>query len=276
MVFRSIRLQAPIELLGWGYGTLKILPEIESSDLPDHYKKLRLKLRTSVQSEEMSTHFDGWSGHRGQPVELAVRQRYCSCLVVEFQKSNRVHNHVPAFAILWLKEVPDDKEMTMTLPVWKGDLKRAEANCELENGENLGHIKVCLRFRPGASDHHKKLVSKDKNLADVMEVLKIANDGKIKASMEEAAFESHNNISYHDGHTRSWPQLASKEHGDKLHQTTHKFKHWKVGLFSNPQDSARTNLNQNNHTAQWAKHKVEDAGDHISGHFQHHEQDSNN
>lgn len=223
----------------------------------------------------MSTQLDGWSGRQGEPVELAVRQRYCSSLTVEFQESNPIHNHVPAFAILWLKEIPDDKEKTVTLPVWKGDLKRAEANCELENGKNLGHIEVCLRFRPGASDHHKKLSSKDKNLADVMEVLKIANDSKIQASMEEAAFESHNSIPYHDSHKRSWPQLANKEHGDKLHETTHKLKNWKVSLFSNPQDSARSNLNQNSHTAQWAKHKVEDAGGHISGHFQRHEQDPN-
>lgn len=231
MVFRSIQLQAPIELLGWEYGTLKIMSKVKTKGLPDHYKKLGLKLRTSAQSEGMSIQPDGWSGHyQGQPVELVVRQRYRSSLIVEFQESHPIHNHVPAFAILWLKDIPDDEEKTMTLPVWKGDIKRAEANCKAEYGDNLGHIEVSLRFQPGTSDHHKKLASKDKNLADVMEVLHIVNDNKIKASMEDAVFKSHDSIENHDSHEHNWPQLASKKHGDRLQQTAHKFMHWKVGL----------------------------------------------
>lgn len=233
MVFRSIQLQKPIELLGWEYGTLKVMSKIKSNDLPDHYKKLRLKLRTSVQSEAMSIQPDGWSGHhQGQSVELAVRQRYRSSLIVEFQEINPINNHIPAFAILWLKDIPDDEEKTMTLTVWKGDLKRAEANCEPENGENLGHIEIRLRFQPGISNHHKKLFSRDKNLADVMEVVHIANNNKVKISKEEAVFESHDSISNHDSRKHSWPQPASKEHDDKLHQAAHKLMHWKVSLYS--------------------------------------------
>lgn len=267
MVFRSIQLQAPIELLGWEYGILKITSMNKTKHLSDHYKKLALKLRTSAQSEGMSIQPDGWSGHhKGQPVELAVRQRYRSSLIVEFQESHPIHNHVPAFAILWLKDIPDDEEKTMTLPVWKGDIKRAEANCEPEYGENLGHIEVCLRFQPGTSDHHKKLASKDKNLRDVMEVLHIANNNKMKNSMEEAVFKSHDSISNHDSHEHSWPKLASKEHGDRLHQTAHKLMHWKVGLCSPILKTVIVlglNLIKGSHTAQRAKHKIEDAGGHI-------------
>lgn len=243
MVFRSVQLQAPIELLGWEYGALRIMSEIKSDDLPRHYKKLGLKLRTSVQSERMSTQLDGWDGHQGQPVELAVRQRYCSSLIVEFQESTSIHNHIPVFAILWLKEIPDDEEKVVTLPVWKGDLKRAEANCEPDNGEILGHIEVRLKFRPGIRDHHKKLAFKDRDLAHLMEVLDLANDNKIKMSREEAAIANHNKFSYHgDSDEHGWPQLASRENGDNLHRTTGKFMQRKVGLLLNPQDNARTNL----------------------------------
>lgn len=280
MVFRSIQLQAPIELLGWEYGTLKIMSKVKTNDLSDHYKKLGLKMRTSAQSEGMSIQPDGWGGHhQGQPVELAVRQRYRSSIIVEFQESHPIHNHVPAFAILWLKDIPDDEEKTMTLPVWKDDIKHAEANCEPEYGENLGHIDVCLRFQPGTSNHHKKLASKDKNLADVMEVAHIAKDNKIKVSMEEAVFKSHDSISNHDSHEHSWPQMASKKHGDRLHQTAQKFIHWKVSLCSPILKSVIVLgliLIKSTHTAQRTKYKVEDAVDHISGHhFQHHEQDPN-
>ncbi|RMJ23894.1 C2 domain-containing protein [Aspergillus sp. HF37] len=260
MVFRSVQLQAPVELLGWDYGVLRITSDIKSNDLPDLYKKLGLKLRTSVQSEGMGLQRDGWSGHQGQPVELAVRQRYCSSLVVEFHESNPIHNHIPAFAILWLKEIPDEEEKTVTLPVWKGDLKRAEANCDLENGERLGHIEVRFRFRPGISGHHKKLAFKDSGLADVMEVLDIATDNKIEASREEAALVGQNRTSCHeDIDDHGWRQLAGKEHGNKLHRKTRKVKQWK-----------------STDTAQRAKHKVEDAGGQIAGHFHHSEQDTDN
>jgi hypothetical protein len=57
---------------------------------------------------------------------------------------------------------------------------------------------VHLKFWPGISKHHKKLASKDRNLADVMEVLGIANDNKIKVSLEEAAFDNRTNISNHE------------------------------------------------------------------------------
>jgi hypothetical protein len=238
MVFRSIQLQAPRELLGWEYGILQITPTINSNDLPDHYKALELKMYTSAQSDGMKVHLDGWSGNQGQPIELAVQQRYVSNFVVEFQERNHIHHHIPVFAILWLKDIPDDEIQTVTLSVWKGDLKRAEVNCELENGEELGHIEVHLRFLLGVSDHHKKLASKDKNLEDVIEVLGIANNDKIQATLEGAAFESRNNISHHeDCHGVDWSQIGSQEHGGKLHRTTRKLMQWKVSLLSDIQDT---------------------------------------
>lgn len=123
----------------------------------------------------MRVQLDGWSGYQSQPVELAVQQRYCSSFVVEFLEKNYIHHHIRAFAILWLKEIPDDEDKALTLPVWKGDVKRAEVNCGLENCEKLVHGEVHLKFRPGISKHHKKLASKDKDLEDVMQVLGIAN-----------------------------------------------------------------------------------------------------
>ncbi|KAJ5642231.1 hypothetical protein N7490_006231 [Penicillium lividum] len=247
MVFRSIQLQAPRELLGWDYGTLQVTSDINSNDLADYYEGLGLKLHTSFQSGHVRVQLNGWSGHQGQPVELAVQQRYCSSLVLEFLENNHIRHHMPAFAILWLKDIPDDEEKIVTLPVWKGDLKRAEANCELENGEKLGHIEVHLKFRPGISDHHNKLASKDRNLEDVMEVLGIAKDNNIKDSLDEAAFN--NRISnLEDDHEIDWPQVDSQESGGRLHQTTRKVKQWKVGLFSDIDDIIKANSQQNAHT----------------------------
>ena len=200
----------------WEYGTLQVTSDINSNDLRDHHKGVRLKVHTSFQSDHVRVLLNGGSGHQGQPVELAVKQRYCFSLVVDSLENNLIHHHMPAFVILWLRNIPDDDEKMVTLPVWKGDLKRAEANCELENGEKLGHIEVHLKFRPGISDHHNKLASKDRNLEDVMEVLGIAKDNNIKHSLDETA--SNNRISNHDDdHGIDRPQIDCQESGGRLH-----------------------------------------------------------
>lgn len=183
MVFRSIQLQAPKELLGWDYGTLEITGPIRSKDIAPDLRGLRLKLRTTVHRAKMyssNSETSEWTGKKDRPVRLAVRKRYCSCVVIEFRKSRVGLDQTPAFAVLWLKDIPDDEEKTVTLAVWHGDagLKRAESNCIDDLGEKMGTIEVPLKFWPGLSDYHQKLASKSPNLQDVFEVLGTANDNQ--------------------------------------------------------------------------------------------------
>ncbi len=181
MVFRSIQLQVPKELLGWEYGTLEVTSNIKSSDLSQDYSNLRLKIRTAVGKGKMASSSDGWKGKKDRAVRIAVRKRYSSCVVIEFRKNSLGFDKTPAYAVLWLKDIPDDEEKTVTLPVWKGDtesLKRAESSCDPNLGEQVGHIEVPLRFWPGLSGYHKKLAHNDPNLTDVMEILDTANDSK--------------------------------------------------------------------------------------------------
>ena len=92
MVFRSIELQAPREMLGWDYGTLDITGPITSEDLPHDLSGLRLKLRTSISRGKMyasnSEQGSRWIGKHDRQVRLAVKKRYCSCLVMEFRKNS--------------------------------------------------------------------------------------------------------------------------------------------------------------------------------------------
>lgn len=184
LVFRSVQLQAPKELLGWEYGTLEVTGPITSQGIASDLRGLRLKLRTSVNRVKMysSNSEEGaeWRSKKGRPVRLAVRKRYSSCLVVEFRKSSLGLDSTPAFAILWLKDIPDEEEMTVTIPVWPGDagLKRAEANYVHELGEKMGTLRVSLKFWRGLSGYHDKLASKSPNLQDVLEVLETANENK--------------------------------------------------------------------------------------------------
>lgn len=184
LVFRSIQLQAPKELLGWEYGTLEVNGPITSQDVGSDLKGLRLKLRTTVDRIKMySSSSEGgveWRGRKDRPVRLAVRKRYSTCLVIEFRKSKVGLDTTPAFTTLWLKDIPDDEEITLTLPVWHGDagLKRAEANCVQDFGEKMGTLQVPLKFWRGLSGHHHKLASRSSNLQDVLEVVETANQSK--------------------------------------------------------------------------------------------------
>lgn len=189
MVFRSIQLQVPRELLGWdSYGTLEITSSITSKDLSSDLQGLRLKLRAGVNRGKMYSSKTGtgegthWTGKHERPVRLAVRKRYCSCMIVEFRKNNLGLDKTPAFAILWLKDVPDEEDQTVTLPVWRGDsdkLKRAATNCLTDDiGERVGSIDVPLKLYRGLGAYHHSLASKSPNMQDVFEVLSTANDNQ--------------------------------------------------------------------------------------------------
>lgn len=197
MVFRSIQLQAPREILGWdSYGTLKITSSITSEDLPADLQGLRLKLRAGVNRGKMSSsktdtdHESRFMAKQGRLVRLAVRKRYSSCLVIEFRKNKLGLDKTPAFAILWLKDILDEEDQTVTLTVWRGDsekLKRAETCCLAdEMGERAGSLEVPLKFYRGLGAYHHKMASKNPKMQDVFEVLSTASDNQeVRSAMSD-------------------------------------------------------------------------------------------
>jgi len=277
MVFRSVQLQLPRELLGWDFGTLEITGPIVSKDLATGLRGLRLKLRTSVNRGKMyTTDADGndihWTGRKGRPVRLGVRKRYCSCLVIEFRKNSMMLDKTPAFAILWLKDIPDDEEKILTVPVYHGKiLERAEANCldADDLGETMGSIDVPLKLWHGLGGYHQKLASKSPNLQDVLEALATANDNEeVRTAMsrdddadssdsDSSADESTTtndrdengveNKSIDNGKRGPLAQLRDyKEHSGELHRQHRGLMQWK---------GART--------AKWMKTKVQHGREHL-------------
>lgn len=204
MVFRSIQLQAPRELLGWDYGTLEITDPITTDDLAADLQGLRLKLRSSINRGKMySAGNDGhWTGKKDRSVYLAIRKRYSSCLVIEFRKNSIAFDKTSAFAVLWLKDIPDDEQRTVTLPVWRGhaDLKRAQANCLEHPGEKVGSLKVPLKFWHGLGGYHKKLISNNPSLKDVFEVLDTASDNREVQEFMPGGGDSDSDSSDEDEH----------------------------------------------------------------------------
>lgn len=188
LVFRSLQVQLPRELLGWEYGTLDIKPVVKAVDVPDDLASLRMKVTTSLGKGKLHSrgrdgkvrqHDDGntmWRSRGERAIRLPVKARYASPLVVEFRQDATLRDHSPAFCILWLKDLVDNEEQTVRLDVWKGDLNRARNNILDSYGEKVGQIEMTLTFWSGLSGYHEDYAKGDKHLQNVMEVLDVCND----------------------------------------------------------------------------------------------------
>lgn len=153
MVWRSVQLQAPRSLIGWQYGTVNIQPVATSSDCPADLKHAKLKLRTDISGGKMYSRGSDvamWAASKDRPLNLAVHKRYSSCFSIAFKdKKKLLGDKVTAFSVCWLKDIPDEEEMTLELPIWKGDIKRATANCLEQCGERIGTLKLKVTYWPG-------------------------------------------------------------------------------------------------------------------------------
>jgi len=190
LVWRSVQLQAPREAIGWELGTLEVKPKIEpSSDLPDGLGDLRIKLCTSIGSGKMypSKQHAGWSAHHHRSHWLAVEKRYSTCLSVRFRDKKILGGNNAAFAVFWLRDIPDEEEREIEIPVWKGDFQRAIACSLNECGEKVGSIKLTVKFWSGLGDAHSRWAGKNPDLRNVMEVLETARDNLDAEEAEEEA-----------------------------------------------------------------------------------------
>ncbi|RDB18391.1 hypothetical protein Hypma_000357 [Hypsizygus marmoreus] len=183
LTFRSVQLCLPPRLLGWDIGTLDIQPSLRPSlDLSADLASCRLVIRTLSSKAKVPSHQDGgWKQKHGRNIRLAVNKRYSSCLLIEFRKHAVGPDQTPAFATLWLKDIPDEEEVRLSLDVHKNtgnELARARANSSQDIGERLGKIDLTLRFWPGLSGYHQAGADKDPHMADVMEVLDCAEESK--------------------------------------------------------------------------------------------------
>lgn len=203
MVWRSVELKLPRNLLGWDYGTLELRGAIrakQSGSLSDKLLNNRLKLRTDLSKAKMYSNGDGtWSlgkraNREGDSAFLAVRKRYACPLMLEFRESTLGPDKSPAFAVLWLKELVDEEAETRTLKVWKGGkdrLARAQNNADYagyEEGEQpIGEVELELKFWRGLSGYHKRFAngSKTGNMREVMECLDTITDENLAKDDDE-------------------------------------------------------------------------------------------
>lgn len=193
IVFRSVELQLPKELLGWDIGTLEIKTPLLPVNLPHDISSHRIKLRSSIAKIKMMPQNGQWrcKGDKSSNF-IAFTKRYASALVIEFRKSRIGTDSTAAFAIFWLKDIADGEERALTLKVWKGGkkkYKRATACADYEglDGEKpLGDIRLKVRFWRGLSGYHKchAQIGKNGDMRNVMEVLDTVNDEALGSSID--------------------------------------------------------------------------------------------
>jgi Ca2+-dependent lipid-binding protein len=206
MVWRSVELKLPKELLGWSYGTLEVKCPVrakvsasQATGEQQSYAQHRIRLRTNMMRAKMYPSSDKesveWKPKRERKaVFLAVRKRYASALIVDFRKSSLGPDSTPAFGVFWLKDIPDEEEKTITVKVWKGGKEashRATTSYGYsgmdENEQPLGEIELEIKFWRGLSGYHKGFANKSRNsdMRQVMEVLDTANDEGLVDAYEE-------------------------------------------------------------------------------------------
>ncbi|KAK0461108.1 uncharacterized protein EV420DRAFT_1619590 [Desarmillaria tabescens] len=182
LAFRSVQAKLPRELLGWDLCTLEIQPSVKTSaNFPADLASCKLIVQTPYGRRKMYPHPDGgWKTKiESRSVRLAVKNRYASCLLVQFQKRALGPDVIPAFSTLWLKDIPDGEELAVTLTVRKNvndALTRARFNATTDIGEPIGSIDVKVKLWPGLSGYHQYMADKDASLAEVMEVLDCAEE----------------------------------------------------------------------------------------------------
>ena len=276
LLFRSAEVNLPKQMIGWDFGTVEITKPATSGDASDEIKGLKMKLRTSISHGKMysesasDSHKTLWKGKRDASLYLAVRKRYCSCLVLEFKKNNVGIDKRIGFGILWLKDIPDNEEVEVDIPILRFDddkMKRLATNV-VQEGAELGSIRLSVTFRHGLGPYHEKLAAKNPSLKAVFEVLRTAHESKevsftvnkddeSDSSSDSDPSDSDDEKKLNDGKGGPLKQIKNyKQHSDQLHRQHRGVMQWK---------GART--------ADYLKSKAEHSKHHLLDRFRHHERE---
>lgn len=183
ILFRPIEAKLPPNLLGFDTGSLEIRDIVVKADsgVVEELVKCSLKLKASksngsskVSRKTASRQEDGslsWPADGVRPVP--VRQRYGAALLLTFKDRSILTSSKKALGVLWLRDVVDNLEGIVEIPLWKAkddDYSRLKLNYVSPDGnldywdsdkdkvERLGTIALNLVFKPGISEHHKKML----------------------------------------------------------------------------------------------------------------------
>ncbi|QIW99875.1 hypothetical protein AMS68_005393 [Peltaster fructicola] len=285
LVWRSVQLQAPRELLGWSLGTLAVNCEAQAIDLPDDLKNMKLKLHTKLSTAKMYPNQNNtWHSKRDCTIRLAVEDRYSTCFSIRFRTKGLTGSKTEAFAVLWLRDIPDEEEdQELTLPVWKGDFSKALKSSLDDCGDKVGSIKLKLTFWSGLGAAHSAWAIKHANIRDVVQVLETAHDNLETSRAEKQAgiVDESGNTDSSDSDSDAEDDLTKKttEEKDKtdneeksggIAQLADEVKDYKHNYKSIHRRQRGIMTWKAPRTAQWAFHSAEKVEHKLAGIFKRH------
>ena len=181
VLFRSVDLKLPKDLLGWDLGSFEILGDkvVIENDTNNYLSSTRIAIHTDVGRQsisrgwiEKSDHGTSWNLGRitegkkdlqKHRILIPVRRRYQAPIRLEFYKQG---NRKPvAYAIYWLCDLVDNTETVLSLPVHKTPMPKQMTQNYISNieedkikTEKIGTLKLTVRFKMGMDDSHRQWI----------------------------------------------------------------------------------------------------------------------
>ncbi|KAH7419655.1 C2 domain protein [Cadophora sp. MPI-SDFR-AT-0126] len=177
VLFRSVGLQLPRNMLGWDLGSFEVLGDkvLVENDSNGLLSKSRIEVHTDVGKSTISRSWieedpqgTAWNlmrvkeAHRDMQkhrIIAPVRRRYQSPIRLEF--FNKGSRKAVAYAIYWLTDLIDNKETALSIPVYKTPMPKQMTQNYIPNidmdkikAERVGTIKMTVRFKMGMDDTH--------------------------------------------------------------------------------------------------------------------------
>ncbi|KAI6823206.1 hypothetical protein KC340_g11874 [Hortaea werneckii] len=288
MVWRSVQLQASPKDLGWSYGTLEVKSGITAINVPEDLQHSKLRFHTDLgygkQYAGKHDEVGHWHSRKNRSLKLPVKRRYGSCLAIEFRNTGSFRDSTSAFCTFWLRQLVDEEEQEVTLPIYKGNYKRACATSAEQPGEQYGELKLKLTFWSGLGGAHDKWTSKDKNLRDVIEVLECTKDNEERhQEAKEAGIEDDSASDDDESEDSSQEEQSDNEddqdaEGEDGGKGKKKSRQNIIDSFGDYKKNMRSEHRRHRGVMQWkiprsakfAAGKMEKGGHMFSGIFKHH------
>lgn len=195
VLFRAVEAKLPQNLIGFDTGTLivqDVTVKMSDSDSKLELSKCELRMKiTKPSHEEKIARKEGESRDDGSVAwtpagddpnlrGLPVRTRYSAALQLSFKDVSTAASFKgsatkrKAFAVLWLRDIADNEERTLEVPLWhapSGDYSRLKMNYSPPDGnldtwdddkekvQRVGSVWIGLCFKPGIGEGHHDTMS---------------------------------------------------------------------------------------------------------------------
>ncbi|KAH6666267.1 C2 domain protein [Halenospora varia] len=179
VLFRSVNLRLPKNLLGWDIGSLEVLGNKvrAENDVNSYLSGTRITIHSDVGKQSISSSWiekgagettwnlksvtEGETTLQKHRILIPVRRRYQSPIKLEFY--NKRSRKPIAYAIYWLCDIVDNVETLLTLPVYKTPMPKQmtqnyipDIQADKLEAEKIGTIELTVRFKMGMDESHKQ------------------------------------------------------------------------------------------------------------------------